>query len=140
MNLDHLYHDVTLPPLARAIGSTLSALVFVWVLWKMGALMGGTGQFDQVFATFVVLEAIFVLGVAAFSVLMILLPTLAALAGLGFGVYWIWMFSNALAEVHRFPSAWKALGIVVVAWIIMNYLGVVLMGLVSGVVGGPSNV
>lgn len=135
-----VFESEPMPPLARAIGTTISSLIFVWVLWKMGEMMGGSGQFDHVFATFVVLEAIFVIGIAGFSVLMVLVPTIAAMAGLGFGIYWLWMFSNALAEVHRFPSAWKALGIVVVAWIIMNYLGVLLMGLITGLVGGPSNV
>ena len=130
----------TLPPLIRAVGSTLGGIALVWVVWKMGDMFGGAGTFNHVLVNFVVLEAMFVIGIAGLLVLMALMPAAAGLAGLGFIFFWLWMFANALAEVHKFPSAWKAFGIVVAAWVIVNYAGVLLMGLVSGVVGGPSNV
>lgn len=135
-----VFEAETLPPLVRAIGSTLGGMALVWVVWKMGEMFGGTGTFNCVLINFVVLEAVFVIGIAGLLVLMALMPAAAGLAGLGFVFYWLWMFANALAEVHKFPSAWKAFGIVVAAWVIVNYAGVLLMGLVSGVAGGPSNV
>ena len=106
----------------------------------MGAFLGGKGGFDQVFAVFVVLEGIFVAGITVLLVFMALIPAVAGLAGLGFVIFWIWMFSNALTRVHEFRSAWKAFGIVVVSWIVMNYLGALVMDLVAGMVGGSSNV
>lgn len=135
-----VFETETLPPLLRATGSTLGGFALVWVVWKMGEMFGGSGSFSHVLVNFVVLETIFVIGIAGLLVLMALMPAVAGLAGLGFIFYWLWMFTNALAEVHKFPSAWKAFGIVLAAWVVVNYAGVLLMGLVSGLAGGPSNV
>ncbi len=129
-----------LPPLFRAIGSTLGGLAVVWVIWKLGGVFGGSGSFDQILACFVVLEAIFVIGIAGLLAVMVFVPVLAAPLALGFIFFWLWMFANAVSGVHAFPSAWKAFGLVVAAWVIVNYASVILMGLVSGLVGGPSNV
>lgn len=129
-----------LPPLVRAVGSTLGGLAVVWGIWKFGALIKGRGSFDQVFQTFVVLEGIFVLGILGLLVLVVLLPALAGLVGLAFIAYWLWMLAQAMAEVHGFPSAWKAFGIIVLSWVIVNYASIILLNLFSGLLGGPSNV
>ena len=126
-----------LSPFVRAIGSTLGGIAIVWVIWRVGTLLGGTGNFNDIFVGFVVLEALFVAGIGVLLLLMTVMPALAGLVGFGFICYWLWMFSNALAELHGYPSAWKAFGVVAVSWIIVNYASILIMGLFSG---GASNV
>lgn len=127
-------------PFMRAIGSTLGGLAVVWVIWKAGAFLGGAGQFDHILLGFVVLEAVFVIGIVGLLVLTAVMPPLAGLAGLGFVMFWIWMFSNVVAEMHGFPSAWKAFGVVALSWVIVNYASMLILNLLAGVAGGPSNV
>lgn len=128
------------PPLFRAVGSSIGGLALVWVMWKMAAMMGGRAGFDQVLANFVLLESLFLGGIAALLVVMVLLPALAGLIGIGFIVYWLWLFAQSFAGLQGFPSAWKALGIVIVSWIIVNYLSGLVMGPLSGLFGGATNV
>lgn len=127
-------------PLFRAFGSSLGGLALVWLLWKMASLLGGRAEFDHVFANFVLLEAVFIGGITALLILMVLLPALAGLIGIGFMVYWLWLFSQSLAGIAAFPSAWKALGILVFSWIIVNYLSGLIMGPLSALLGGSTHV
>lgn len=129
-----------LPPLMRAIGSALGGLAIVWIIWKAGTVMGGEGSFDQLLLGFVLAEVVFLVGIIGLLVLMVFVPTLAGLFGLGFIIYWLWLISNVFAELHGFPSAWKAFGLVVGSWMAVNYASILILSLFSGVVGGPSNV
>ena len=127
-------------PLARAIGSTLGGLATVWVIWKVGGLLQGTGSFDQIFLGFVFLEGIFILAIVGLLILVSLVPAIAGLAGIAFVCDWLWMVANVMAELHGFPSAWKAFGVVVMSWVIVNYASIMVMNVLTGMAGGPSNV
>ena len=127
-------------PFARAIGSTLGGLGVVWVIWKVGGLWSGKASFDNILLAFVCVEVIFVAGLIGLLILTAIMPPLAGLAGLGFIVFWLWIFSNVVAEMHDFSSAWKAFGLVALSWVVVNYASLMILNLFSGVAGGPSNV
>ncbi len=129
-----------LPPLARAFGSALGGLAIVWVIWKAGSMMGGQGTFDQLLLGFILLEVVFIAGIVGLLMMMVALPPLAGLLGVGFICYWLWLISNVYAELHGFPSAWKAFGVVVVSWMVVNYTSVIVLGLLTGLFGGPTDV
>jgi len=129
-----------LPPLLRAIGSAIGGLAIVWVIWKAGTMMGGQGSFDQLLLGFILLEVVFIVGIIGLLLLMVSVPPLAGLFGLGFICYWLWLISNVFAELHGFPSAWKAFGVVVISWIVVNYASVLILGLLTGAVGGGPDV
>ena len=127
-------------PLPRALGSIAGGLAVVWVITKLGTTFGGDGRFDQALLVFIFLELIFSVGVIALLVLTALLPYLAGLAAIAFGVYWLWMFAVALDEVFGLASPWKAFGLVIVSWVIVNYASLLILNLMAGIFGGPSNV
>ena len=129
-----------LPPLLRAIGSVVGGLAVVWVIWKLGGLFGGQARFEQVLLAFVFLELIFTGGVLGLLILTALLPYLAGFAGIGFVIYWLWMFAVTLDEVQGFRSPWKAFAVVLMSWVIVNYTSLLVLNLLAGLFGGPSNV
>jgi len=124
-------------PFARAVGSVIGGLAVVWLIWKVGGAFGGTGGFDHILLAFVFLETLFVIGLAGLIILTLIMPPLTGLAGIGFVVFWLWMFSNVVAEMHEYPSAWKAFGVVVMSWVAVNYASMMVVSLLSG---GPANV
>lgn len=129
-----------LPPLLRAVGSAIGGLAIVWVIWKAGTMMGGQGSFDQLLLGFILLEVVFIVGIIGLLLLMVAVPPLAGFFGIGFICYWLWLISNVFAELHGFPSAWKAFGVVVISWIVVNYTSVMILGLLTGAVGGGPDV
>ncbi|MDA8584723.1 hypothetical protein N9L47_00475 [Rhodobacteraceae bacterium] len=135
-----LFPAEPLPPLLRAIGSAFGGLAIVWVLWKAGGRIGGRATFDQILLGFVLLEVVFIVGIVGLLLLIVAVPTLAGIIALAFVFYWVWMMCNVIAELHGFPSAWKALGLIVVSWVVVNYASILVLDLLSNLVGGPSNV
>ena len=127
-------------PLPRALGSIFGGLGVVWVICKLGGMFGGAGRFEQVLLVFTFLEVIFSVGVMILLVLTALLPYLAGLAAIAFGIYWLWMFAVSLDETLGLASPWKAFGVVMMSWVIVNYASLLILNLLAGIFGGPSNV
>ena len=63
-----------LPPLVRAIGSTLGGFCLGLAFVEDGGFLGGLGGFDQIFAIFVLLEGDLCCGITVLLVFMALMP------------------------------------------------------------------
>ena len=135
-----MFEGEPLPPFRRALGSAIGGLAFVWVTWKLGGLLGGRGTFDQILLSFVFMEGILIVAIFGLLLLTFTIPAIAGMAGIAFICYWVWMYSNVVAEVHEFPSAWKALGVVALSMILVNYAGILIASLLFGASEGAVNV
>ena len=116
--------------------STVSSVALIFGVWKIGQAMEGTGTFEETLLVFVFLQGIILIGQAVVFVAYIVATPIAWMLMLGVGFYSFWLSVNFVAALHGFPSLWRALGCLLLAYggvllalvVVMTLLGVQMVG------------
>ncbi len=129
-----------LPPLLRTLLELCSGLFLAWVLWKLGAALGGRGSFERVLLAFVFVWMYFTVGVMLLPVLAALSFTLTGLVGMAFFAHWTWLFISVMAEAHGFGSLGRSFVLFVLSWIALFLFSLLASPVVVGVIGAGGGV
>ena len=92
-----------------------SPVMFALIMWGLlvlmvfcthyiGAMFGGTGEFDDSLTIVIWLQTILLVIQAAQLVIALVSPSISGIIGLLFGLFSIWIFINFVAVVHAFQS------------------------------------
>lgn len=120
-----------LPPVTRFIITAIFSSAVVWTIWKIGTAFGGKASLKDAYLIFAYLEMVLSAGLAVMLVLLFVLPFLAGMMGLGVSLFWIWLLGAFYAEAFDFPSVFKALGVVALAWFATYVAGILILSLVA---------
>ena len=127
--------QASLSPLVLAFSSAIAGAASVFLVWKVGAAMDGTGRFEEALLLTVFLQGLIFAGQLVEFLLLFLLPTLAGLLSIAIIVLTFWINLNFIAALHGFSSLWKSFGVLLLASLgvalilifLMSLLGVQLM-------------
>ena len=111
MPLPALITSPLLYALAMGGGVVLSAQVLTWA----GRALGGQGQFQDMLALLVWLQALRVVAQAALLVLMVLVPPFAAMVTLAVALFSLWILVNFIDSAHGFDSLGRGVVTLVLA-------------------------
>ena len=110
---------------------------FYWT----GRAIGGKGEFGDLLALLVWLQALRAVAQLVMFVLMVVSPVLGQLFSLGVGILGLWITVNFITEALHLPSVLHAVGVVVLAAVGIVFGLAILAGLIGlGAMGVPSNV
>ncbi|MFW8634678.1 YIP1 family protein [Cribrihabitans pelagius] len=107
---------------------------FIAMLTTAGRWLGGAGDLRALLVLVVWLQLLQAAANAAVSFVFLLLPLLAAFLNLGVSVLAFFILLHFVKEAHSFGSVWRALGVVVMASLILLFAAIFLAGLI-----GPAN-
>lgn len=99
-------------PLRLAALQLLGMGIIAGLITGLGRLFGGTGRFDQAVLLVAWLEFLMIALQLALILVMLALPGLGGLLLLLCGGLVLWLFANAVAELHGFQSALTTLAAV----------------------------
>jgi hypothetical protein len=94
-------------PLQSAIVQWVALILSVIVLHIAGRAFGGKGNLEDALMTVVWLQAILLVVQAAQIVVMLALPFLGGVVGIGIIVMFFWLTTQFITELHGFTSAPK---------------------------------
>lgn len=120
--------QLTDSPLLLAIMLALLLMMALALIMGIGRAMGGQGQFVDALVLLAWLEAVLLLLQAAQIVFLLIFPLVAILLGLFSFVVFLWVLANFIAELHRFASAPKVLGMILLTFFAMSFV-LALLGL-----------
>ncbi|MBT8460098.1 MAG: hypothetical protein KJN60_10545 [Boseongicola sp.] len=127
--------QVTLSPLVLAFSSAVAGAASVFLVWKIGSAMDGTGKFEEALLLTVFLQGLIFAGQIVEFLLFFFVPTLSGLFSIGVIILTFWINLNFIAALHGFASLWKSFGVLLLASLgvamilifLMSLLGVQLM-------------
>ena len=122
-------------PLSLAFTSAIAGAASIFLVWKIGGAMDGTGSFEETLLLTVFLQAIVFAGQLIELVLFLFFTPLAGMFSIGMIVLTFWINLNFIAALHGFASLWRAFGVLVFASLgvalilvfVMSLLGVQFM-------------
>ena len=109
-------------------------VAFIAVLSTTGRWLGGQGDFTALLAVVTWLQLMQAGLNAALVVLFLVAPTMAALANIGVNILVFFILLHFVKAAHAFDSVWRALGVVLMASLILVFALLFLLGLI-----GPTN-
>ena len=127
--------QVTLSPLVLGFSSAVAGAASVFLVWKIGSAMDGTGKFEEALLLTVFLQGLIFAGQIVEFLLFFFVPTLSGLFSIGVIILTFWINLNFIAALHGFASLWKSFGVLLLASLgvamilifLMSLLGVQLM-------------
>lgn len=111
-------------------------LSFTFGVWKIGALFGGKGSFEEALTIGIFFQAILLPFQILQLLLAILLPGLAGLYAIALLFYGIWINVSFIDALHGFASFGKALGVLILSSVIAALALVLAVALLGQSVGG----
>ena len=133
--LEPVPDQASLSPLVLALSSAIAGAASVFLVWKIGAAMEGTGKFEEALLLTVFLQGMIFAGQLVEFLLFFFLPALSGLFSIAIIVLTFWINLNFIAALHGFASLWKSFGVLIMASLgvalilifLMSLLGVQLM-------------
>ncbi|MFW8593084.1 YIP1 family protein [Cribrihabitans neustonicus] len=107
---------------------------FIAMLTTTGRWLGGDGDLKALLVLVVWLQLLQAAANAVVSFVFLVLPILAALLNLGVNLLAFFILLHFVKEAHSFGSVWRALGVVLMASLILLFAAIFLAGLI-----GPAN-
>ena len=102
-------------PFGLAIASAVAGAASVFLVWKIGELMGGKGGFDETLLLTVFLQGLIFTGQVIEFAIFLVIPPLADIYYVALIIFMFWLNLNFIAELHGFASLWRAFGVLVFA-------------------------
>lgn len=96
-----------------------SLVLLVYCVHYIGQMFGGVGRFEQSIMLVIWVQFLLMVSQVAQLVVAIVSIPMAAFLGLGFFVFWVWIFASFVAVLHQFENRGLVLG-----GIAMSFLGV----------------
>lgn len=106
-------------PLLFALVMWGSLVILVFCVHYIGQMFGGKGAFNQSITLVIWLQVLLMVSQVAQLVVAIVSVELAAFLGLGFMLYWIWIFACFVTVLHGFENRALVLG-----GIALSFMGV----------------
>ncbi len=123
-------------PFGLTMSSAVAGAASVFLVWKIGELMGGKGGFDETLLLTVFLQAMIFAGQLIELALVFVIPPLADIYYLALIVFMFWLNLNFIAVLHGFGSLWRALGVLIIASIGVAFVLIFAMSLAGIRVAG----
>ena len=123
-------------PILFTIASGLGGAVSVFLVWRIGAALGGRGEFEEALLLTIFLQSILLAGQVIEFAVFVVSPPLAALFSFALLILTFWINLNFIAALHGFPSLWKSLGVLVLASLGVGLVLVILLS-IAGVQMSP---
>ena len=123
-------------PFGLTLASAFTSVAWVFLIWKIGELMGGKGGFDEALLLTVFHQGMFLAGQLIAIALLLVIPPLANLFVLALSVFMIWLYLNFIAVLHGFGSLWRAFGVLVFAFIGVAFVLIFAMSLAGVRIAG----
>ncbi|MEM8801138.1 MAG: YIP1 family protein [Pseudomonadota bacterium] len=95
---------------------------FAAAVFKVGQAMGGLGEWQDSLLLAIFFQAVFLPAQALQVLLIIIVPPIASLFGLAIFLFGLWVNVNFIAALHGFPSLGKALGVLVLASVVVAFV------------------
>ena len=125
-------------PFGLAISSSVAGAASVFLVWKIGALMGGKGKFHEALLLTVFLQGMIFAGQLIELAIFVAIPPLAGLYSIGLIIFMFWLNLNFIAVLHGFGSLWRAFGVLVLASIAVLFVLIFAMSLAGVRITGGS--
>lgn len=127
--------QAALGPLVLAVTSSVAGAASVFLVWKIGAAMGGTGRFEEALLLTVFLQGMIFAGQLIEFMLYLVVPTLSGIFSIAIILLTFWINLNFIAALHGFASLWRSFGVLLFASLgvalilifVMSLLGVQFM-------------
>lgn len=116
-------------PFGLTITSGLAGAASVFLVWKIGELLGGKGGFDETLLLTVFLQGMIFAGQLIELALIMVIPPLADIYYIALIVFMFWLNLNFIAVLHGFGSLWRAFGVLILASIGVAFVLVFAMSL-----------
>ena len=102
-------------PLSLAFTSALAGAASVFLVWKIGGALDGTGSFEETLLLTVFLQGIVFAAQLVEFVIFLFLTPLAGVFSIAVIVLTFWINLNFIAALHGFTSLWRAFGVLLFA-------------------------
>ena len=116
-------------PFGLTISSAVAGAASVFLVWKIGGLMGGKGGFDETLLLTVFLQGMIFAGQLIELAIFFVIPPLANLYYIALIVFMFWLNLNFIAVLHGFGSLWRAFGVLILASIGVAFVLIFAMSL-----------
>lgn len=127
-------------PLIFALLQWGRAVLSIFVLYWVGKTFGGLGELVDVLGVMTWLQVVTFVLVGGLFVVGLVLPALSSLGMLVVFGWWLWAVVCFLDVAHRFDSAFKAFGVLIVS-IFGVLIGLsIFLGVIGGIVVGTAGV
>lgn len=97
-------------PLLFALIMWGSLVLMVFCVYYIGRAFGGTGSFQDSLLVVIWMQFLLMVSQALQILLAIVSLGLAALLGVGFIIYWVWIFASFITVLHGFQNRGTVLG------------------------------
>ncbi|MGI9391023.1 MAG: YIP1 family protein [Boseongicola sp.] len=130
--------EVIVSPFGLTISSALAGAASVFLVWKIGGLLGGKGGFDETLLLTVFLQGMIFVGQLVELAVFFVIPPLADIYYIALIVFMFWLNLNFIAVLHGFGSLWRAFGVLVLASIGVAFVLVFAMSLAGVRIAGAA--
>lgn len=120
-----------LGPLVLAFSSAIAGAASVFLVWRIGAALDGTGEFEETLLLTVFLQGLIFAGQLVEFVLYLFFPALSGLFSIAIIILTFWINLNFIAALHGFPSLWKSFGVLLMASLGVALILIFLMSLLG---------
>jgi len=129
--MEQVAGQASLGPLMLAMSSAVAGAASVFLVWKVGAAMDGTGSFEEALLLTVFLQGLIFAGQLVEFALHLFVPPLSGLLSLAIILLTFWINLNFIAALHGFSSLWKAFGVLLLASLGVALILIFLMSLLG---------
>ncbi len=105
----------TVGPLSLAFTSALAGAASVFLVWKIGGALDGTGSFEETLLLTVFLQGIVFAAQFVELLIFLFLTPLAGVFSIAVVILTFWINLNFIAALHGFTSLWRAFGVLLFA-------------------------
>jgi hypothetical protein len=116
-------------PFGLTISSGVAGAASVFLVWKIGVLLGGKGGFDETLLLTVFLQGMIFFGQLIEFAIILAIPPLADIYYIALILFMFWLNLNFIAVLHGFGSLWRAFGVLVLASIGVAFVLIFAMSL-----------
>jgi hypothetical protein len=118
-------------PLVLAVTSAVAGAASVFLVWKVGAAMDGTGRFEEALLLTVFLQGLIFAGQLVEFVLYLVMPALSGVFSIAIILLTFWINLNFIAALHGFSSLWRSFGVLLFASLGVALILIFLMSLLG---------
>ena len=118
-------------PLAMVLFQGMLAVAMVFVMDRVGRAFGGQGDFDGALRLTAWLHVVMFALQLGQTLILLLLPPLANLAGIAIMVLNLWILTSFVAQLHGFRSMGAVFGMIVVTFFVVSFIFLILLNILG---------
>jgi len=130
--------EVLVSPFALTLASAIVSVASVYLTWKIGVLMGGSGGFDETLLLTVFIQGIVFGGQLIEFAIVLIIPPFAGIYYVALVAFIFWLYLNFIAVLHGFNSLWRAFGVLLFASIAVAIVFIFVLSLAAIRIAGAA--